>query len=515
MAFFSRRGRVVGTQLFVLPFCLAVLWVLIPLTSYVLFCLSVFVYYSITLFVWLTYYDIVIPGCPKAFILASYLIFSGLSFCAFWFIRNTFHDENEKFAFLFLGAFQFACSSGCYLVWVAYYYFQYRIDPSILHQAPQTPGYGTVSTLRPVEHSRWSEGFVKAFSSTSTIDNDDADSSSEEEDPTKNQVIEEDGMRRMTRSLLPHQECQDFQEQIEKDMSKREREWDYPRIGFRSFFFSICFQLALLGVWLWLQVFTSMIGDGENFSSDGSIFGAIVLFELSRVVCLMVCLYLNHMLPPAQETRYFTQFLLRLTFWFYYRSIFVNFTGWFPTIGASILVFISRLILYPLMMTQRSYRFIYSTLRKILTTDKSLAQFSFLAFMFDPTITPYENHVTDLVVEYYYDMIGAIFSLATTIVVIAVIKGSDYNLKYYKLYDDNLDGDDFAHLMFRYVYLFGFELLTDRIIRFICQYFMGINIGDQGRKLTVDHVYTRYLFAVFVLYASVDIYYSLMSPTGF
>lgn len=199
---------------------------------------------------------------------------------------------------------------------------------------------------------------------------------------------------------------------------------------------------------------------------------SIVIYPLSRVIWTQVLSSINSKLPDSLENNYFALFALQFTFFLYYRnilleldcksflenSIFTLKTAWGQVVGISFAALVCQLFLYPLQMSEKAYH----VRAHQLPDAMEKAGMKRLASLIRETHS-YEHYLTHLSVEYYYDAISAYFSLFSFVAYFASLKHLFvWNLPYYVSIQD-LSDDNFAQLIYRYLYLLGFEVKFEEI----------------------------------------------------
>jgi hypothetical protein len=180
----------------------------------------------------------------------------------------------------------------------------------------------------------------------------------------------------------------------------------------------------------------------------------------------------------------------------------------------SLVVFIVTVIIYPFNMSTTVYNFRF---KKIKSWIQRYAPFlSFIIPVVDGDIVSQEQFVKDLSVEYYYDKIAGYYSLFTFVIFVSLLRFVfySYNGAFYVVFE-KVNRDFFAQLMYRYLYLFAFEVVTDGAIRYFMLKVQHINVSNLGRNATIYNYRSRFLFTVFMVYFLADTYYSLITTEPF
>ena len=99
----------------------------------------------------------------------------------------------------------------------------------------------------------------------------------------------------------------------------------------------------MLLVWFFLQGFIAVVGprgvsSNTGSSNDDCNFGCkikqtleaalvIIIFQLARTILVNVLIIINSKLPEFLEQSYFAQFAIQMQFFFYYRNLFISYSG--------------------------------------------------------------------------------------------------------------------------------------------------------------------------------------------
>jgi hypothetical protein len=100
-------------------------------------------------------------------------------------------------------------------------------------------------------------------------------------------------------------------------------------------------------------------------------------------------------------------------------------------------------------------------------------------------------YVSRLCVKYYFEEMAKYYSILVFLVVAAVAAASG-NVGI--LTSSQVESGMYMELLYRYSYLFGFELLVDGAIRLGVSYFLNIHIGKEVSVKTIGNAKTRTLF---------------------
>ena len=165
-------------------------------------------------------------------------------------------------------------------------------------------------------------------------------------------------------------------------------------------------------------------------------------------------------------------------------------------------------------MSSAMYNFRFKKIKKFIQTRAPIL--SFIIPVVDGDVVSYEQFVKDLSVEYYYDKIAGYYSLFTFVIFAALLRFVfySYNGPFYIVFE-KVNRGFFAQLMYRYLYLFGFEVITDVVIRYGMLKVQHINVSNLGRNATIYNYRARFLFTVFMVYFLADTYYSLITTAPF
>ncbi|KAL6062212.1 hypothetical protein QOT17_012328 [Balamuthia mandrillaris] len=294
-------------------------------------------------------------------------------------------------------------------------------------------------------------------------------------------------------------------------------------VNWSMLFWGLVFKLMFGLIWFWLQLFTEMFVTYELFDSVGASIGALILYQFVRVVIFQIMLALNKKLPHVQEVKYFTMFAVPFTFYLYYRNLFLRISGWGVAVAISVAVYLWELILYPMQMLGWWYYFKYMWLPPRLQALKlsllrcccrhrqhqeaEQQEESNKATTTPPPEVTYEEHLRSLALEYYYEEVAEYVSLVGSIFFSLLVRWSHNKDLYPSI--GLLEEDQYRGLMYRYLYLLGFEILGDIALRLGVHRVLKISITTLGRNLTLLNYRTRFLFALFVGSFFLDSYYSL------
>jgi len=282
-------------------------------------------------------------------------------------------------------------------------------------------------------------------------------------------------------------------------------------ISYRNYFSVVFYQLFVIGTWFWLHSFTTLIREKELFSTKILAFISICIFQVSRVILMGISNALNRLLKP-KELKYFTLFQFPLMFFLYYRSLFLNTNDWSIVVLVSFVIFFIDVVYYPLHMTKRFWYFRHHTLIVYLDKKRTTSKFfSLLRTLLDEENPSYDRHVMNLSVEYYYDKMAEYISIITMVAFLSLIRALHWKREYFK-YIDQISNDTFYQLLYRYLYLLGFEFSYDLAVRFASRKWLKIDISNRGRNETIAHYGTRFIFAAFVLYDLLDVYNVQLFP---
>ena len=180
----------------------------------------------------------------------------------------------------------------------------------------------------------------------------------------------------------------------------------------------------------------------------------------------------------------------------------------------SVVVFIITILIYPFNMSRTCYNFRFRTLKHFI--QNKVPFLKFLVPVVDGDLKSYDQFVTELSVEYYYDKISGYYSLVTFVLFLALFRYGlqSYQGDFYVIFD-KVTGEFFVQLMYRFLYLLLFEAVTDALTRYFMLKVQKINVSNLGRNATIMNYRARFLFTVFMVYYLADIYYSLITTESF
>ncbi|KAF2074129.1 hypothetical protein CYY_004571 [Polysphondylium violaceum] len=282
-------------------------------------------------------------------------------------------------------------------------------------------------------------------------------------------------------------------------------------ISYRNYFSVVFYQLFVIGTWFWLHSFTTLIRENELFSTKIWALISICIFQASRVVLMGISNALNRLLKP-KELKYFTLFQFPLMFFLYYRSLFLNTNDWSIVVLVSFVIFFIDVVYYPLHMTKRFWYFRHQVLLPYVDKKRTTSRiFAFVRILLAEENPSYDRHVMNLSIEYYYDKMAEYISIITMVAFLSIIRALKWKREYFK-YIAQIEDNTFYQLLYRYLYLLGFEFSYDLAVRFASRRWLKIDISNRGRNETISHYGTRFIFALFVLYDLLDVYNVQLFP---
>eukprot|EP01119_Soliformovum_irregulare_P015695 TRINITY_DN4454_c0_g1_i1.p1 TRINITY_DN4454_c0_g1~~TRINITY_DN4454_c0_g1_i1.p1 ORF type:complete len:563 (-),score=114.82 TRINITY_DN4454_c0_g1_i1:1-1689(-) len=506
----SRKSMKILSLFLIPPSILVLLWLAIPLGLHpVTFALVIELYYLWTFFSWITFFDFIWPNCPRRFLLTALTIFliGSAVLCLILYEGGIWEF---KFSFsLCIGVLEALCSMGCYVPHILL--VQRRIKR---HNQSVTIHADVKEWPTPRVHRHWSRPLYQSLCYWNNLDD----------------IIETELLRKKKADLAKEEAINvtiTSVEQITPNQSARSSKQDSdaiePSATLRlqkfepwtatTMCWALAFKACMVAVWYYLQGFVIFFQyiqvEATHFSGVLAIIMAalsIIVFTISRIVWINILVGINAKLPNFLESAHFAPFALQITFFLYYRNLFVTFKDWPTTIATNTAVFLLQLILYPVQMLPKVFIFRHKTFPAFLSRYPIL---KLLAPILEGKIT-YEQFVMNLSVDYYYDQISEYFSLITFVGYFGLIKHVfSYNLPYYGSFVALTD-ENFVQLVYRYIYLFGFEVITDFGIRTFTQRYLQINMSKLARNATIYNYRARFLFTVFLCFLLMDVYYSLI-----
>jgi hypothetical protein len=169
----------------------------------------------------------------------------------------------------------------------------------------------------------------------------------------------------------------------------------------------------------------------ENFIDQehggaGMVLVLTAIFQVGRTFFINLLIAINMKIPVFLESAYFAHFSIQTVFFFYYRNLFKFVSGkssttrtlfssffslffsvslnqppfanigWVQTVGASVVVFLFAILVYPVNMSERFYNFRFRTLNNLASNHKKL--FGWMLPFVDGDRVSHEQHITNLVV---------------------------------------------------------------------------------------------------------------------
>ncbi|KAN0004131.1 hypothetical protein ACTFIZ_010277 [Dictyostelium cf. discoideum] len=117
---FSIRSFIVYTNFLIIPIVLCLLWLLLPVRTYLAFSGTSMVYYIVMFFTWISFYDLNLPGCSKWMITLFFCIFVGISIG--WLkVVTEINVQDNRLSFSFIDGITFLLCAVCYFIYVVYH----------------------------------------------------------------------------------------------------------------------------------------------------------------------------------------------------------------------------------------------------------------------------------------------------------------------------------------------------------------------------------------------------------
>lgn len=487
----SWRSVFIYGQFLVLPFLVALGWILLPNINYYSWAVNSGIYFFYSFLMWQTWFDILLPGCSQVQCQVFNVMF--ISGTVGWYAVMKITDiDHQKLAYTLVALYGLFLNLICFAIHV----WRSRVFK-------QTP--------------KWEPAPLPAVYQGS------------DGDPK----IDLEGLKNYTNSLKIEADKKrgpTFQDQQktyqEKDMHcsrwfynifcfiewidwnrKQESSTANVEIAWKTLVWGFIYRALLYGVWAWLQFFTEFVVQLDVFRN--SFFGilTLILYQLVRVIILKIMFSINDKLPGVKELKYFSQFAVPMMLYLYYRNLFLSVNQWWVVIAVSVVVFLTQFTLYPVQMSQWFYDLRFDTLKRRLQKPNK-KWLNVLAEAIAPSEVTYENYLTILTVEYYFDEIATYTSIATTFILFPIIRYS-YNSDVYPLITD-LSEDEFEGLMLRFLFMFAAEAGGDMLNKMIIYFVYRINAASTGRNLTILNYRTRFLFGIFTVWLVASTYYSMV-----
>lgn len=462
----SKRAWIIYSLFFIPPFIITLAWLFIPLQHYSTYSVAISIYYCVVFIAWINFNNVVMPGCPLLFMVLSFLAFAGPLAGYLASYANHSDRKDNKLSYTVIHVFTFATTSLCYLAYVVRYKLQKHKYSRQEKYADKDDGVKV-----PIEQPTMSSKIAYAMCFISTID-----------DPEIHKWVSYKG------SYTPQEE---------------------NIITWKNWFIIVLYQAVVVGTWIWLQGFTDLVIFQKEFDSSFGALASIVIFQTSKIILIGLCGFVNSLLPPTpfDSIAHFTLFQLQISFLLYYRTLFMSFSGWPQTILVALVTLVFDIGYYPIRMLFPLYNFRYVTLKiraEVREYDKKYPRI--FNFLFSETLT-YEETTNITCIEYYYEKIAEYYSIISTVVFISILRQVDYHADSYISFT-RLDEHNYHLLLWRYLFLFGFETITDFLLRLFVKHKMGIDISNKGRNYTIANYITRFLFTTFMIYDLITVYYS-------
>ncbi|EGC28575.1 hypothetical protein DICPUDRAFT_51779 [Dictyostelium purpureum] len=554
---FSLRSFIVYANFLFLPVALCCLWLLLPVKSYVAFSGTSMVYYVVMFFTWISFYDLNLPGCSKLMITAFFLVFIGISIG--WLKVVTKIDvQTNRLSYSFIDGITFLLCTICYFIYIAYY----KLKKNFIDDKEEI--YDSEGHRRTKRKSKsWTKRISRIMCYYRLIDMDEEDAlkqidrerslrdssnggprsidvsgenfktngrnDNEAQDDMNVGAIEMNTFQDLSNSqekpsnpahsflsssafkeTLKTDKQGNLQDSSFKTRTKTITAENYTlrpkyEISYRNYLSVVFYQLFVIGTWFWLHNFELFIREYNYFRTPFLALFSIVVFQASRIVLMGISNGLNRLLKPT-EIKYFTLFQFPLMFFLYYRNLFLNTNNWGITVLISFVIFLIDVVYYPLHMTKKFWLFRHNTLVSYLDKKATTSKiFRIARKMLADENPSYDKHIMNLSVEYYYDKMAEYISLVTMIAFLSLIRGLKWKRENYTAFNQLTDAN-YHQLLYRYLYLLGFEFAYDLAIRFVSRKYLKIDISNRGRNETISNYCTRFIFSLFVLYDLMDVY---------
>eukprot|EP01117_Protostelium_nocturnum_P003048 TRINITY_DN1398_c0_g1_i1.p1 TRINITY_DN1398_c0_g1~~TRINITY_DN1398_c0_g1_i1.p1 ORF type:complete len:582 (-),score=160.55 TRINITY_DN1398_c0_g1_i1:44-1789(-) len=546
-------------SLFLLPpFAIGIGWVAIPLGIRAGFIASVTLYYYVMYFSWLTFFDFVWPNCGSLRLFFGTVLFTILTAVS-WVVIWLLDWWGSKMGISILCASEVISSGVVYISHVfatrkqiADQERKMQMLVSEKREAITPEDIYSIQLTGPRVHRHWSRSLYQLFCYIKGVDGGEDEEMYENSiksvAPPETEMIETPIRKRRGESyyfgskdvavpvgteqtiqisigLNPISETNSQNVESKAEMRPLRTQAGYQQWSISMLIITFLIKFILVGTWYYLQGFIILArlwdtDQAENKAKDSYLFSivtqsiaAIIIFHATRILITNISMILNQMLPGFLESHYFSQFAIQTIFFFYYRNLFLSINNWGLTVAVTVISLVAQFFMFPVAMTRMVYNLRFVHLRRLL-----VEKISFLSFLGNAVANPattYELYVRGLVVEYYYCCVADYYSAVCFILIFVIIKlGLRYNLLFFASFS-NLNTAGFLQLLYRYLFILGFEIIGDILIRFGAKKVLEINISHAGRNATIINYKTRYLFAIFMIFYVMDAYYSLSSGNAF
>jgi hypothetical protein len=488
----SMRSVFIYGQFLVVPFLVALFWVLLPDRDYYSWAVSSGLYFFYSFNIWQAWFDVLLPGCSQLLCqIFNVLFIAGV--VGWYAVMKITEIEHQKLAYTLVALYGLFLNLTCFAIHV----WQSRV----FRQAPKWEP-------APLPEVYYSDDRSAARVDLEGLQNY-TESLKEEADKKRGPTFQDQQKIYTEKDLHCSRWFYNifcFIEWIDWNR-KQESSAAHVEIAWKTLVWGFIYRALLFGVWAWLQFFTEFVVQLDVFKNSFVGIFVLCLYQVVRVIILKVMFAINDRLPGVKELKYFSQFAVPLLLYLYYRNLFLSVNQWWMVIVMSIVVFITQFVIYPVQMSQYVYDLRFGTLkRKLQKSGKPWL--NALAEGIAPSNVNYETYLTTLTVEYYFDEIATYMSLGTTFVFFPIIRYT-YNNSVYPLIRD-LSEDEFQALMLRFLFLFAAEAGGDMFIKIIIYFVYRINAASTGRNLTVLNYRTRFLFGIFVVWLVTSTYYSMV-----
>jgi len=490
----SKRSIISYFLYLVPPFILAFIWLLIPLDHYGTYVLSNCIFYSVAFFAWLAFFDTALPGCRGLASLITYILFLSPMLAYFFIVRHSPYYRNLQLSFFIVAVIRLVAIFVNYVIYVTY-----KIRT----------GYSVLTDDLDTDNS-FSMSYRNSMSSSVSM----SDSAYEEfvETSEKEAKVSWSGW-------IAFKFC--FIESIDSDASwKRkvnqtdEEISQEKQITYKNLFLLCLYELAIIAAWMWLDAFTVLIVRKEYFQKTVGAFISVVVFQSSKILLTAIVSSINSDMfkhTPFGSLEHFTMFQLQLMFLLYYRTLFIQYTAWINTVIVAFITVLFDVAYYFGRMTESFYNFRYFTLPNWLEFHGITTKYPIIGRLITHDEPGYEKVTSLMCVEYFYEKSAEYYSLFSAIIFISLLRQLPYQeLAFSSL--TSLTQQEYMSLLQRYGFLFGFELLTDIVLRITIKKALKVDISGLGRDHTISNHRVRFLFSAFVLFNLMALYVSQITP---
>jgi hypothetical protein len=289
--------------------------------------------------------------------------------------------------------------------------------------------------------------------------------------------------------------------------SQADDSWQPPTLSFTVLGWFALFKLALLVLWLSVQVFISEVMTKIDQTDFWLFMGIAAAYIGMRIVFQSVLNALNgklnvHNLP---EIRHFSFFAASLFLELFYRSLFLFAGSWLISGSIAAIIVVATLVQYPLAMSRPWFDFMQQRCRAICSrgNGRLCCAGCFVDKSTSAAFT-YDKHIALKSLSYYYSNVSKLYSLLLFLIVFTLARQVPWLSDLYPTLTAMPEARAIAVYQ-SYAFNAAVELATGLVVSAICNWLLKVDIGFNARLCTILDTRTRMLFTLVVILVSIDV----------